>query len=750
MKQQRWKNILMRIGPEGLPVVLTGLFLLQYVLWMQKEEGVWLPDTVTIVKLTLLFTVLTELLVFVPWLLRHVLQVTFLFTVTGYKTGYVPVWRKPAELRETVLLIQENFIPLEPFIWFALTAWLITLFAISMMKTKKLAMAALVFTVVALAVRDSTGTLDLRGEVGVVIFCGLLLIILCHAAELKKNNPESGLQLSRYTPIITLPAAILLILVVFLGMQAPNVRPVLTDPNTLWNNLQSNRSFLSAGGNSPLFPPGGGAVSGYGRDDSSLGGQLTLNQTPVMSVVSPQRSYWRGETRSRYTGEGWVISEVEREAVLSPVSARLPVASGREPDTSRRQTVEVTQTVTMAEIGKEYPVLFGAYAIDRVRSITTDGPGADLSPLQWSPRLSELRWTGNNQRIYPVSYTLTSMVPVVREEELRRLPANLASTAGLEEYLELPGTLPARVRELALQVTAPGLNQYDKVKRLEQYLAATFPYTTAPNLNAGQSKDFVDSFLFEIKEGYCDYFSTAMAVMLRTIGIPSRWVKGFAPGEAAGDGEYLVRNSDAHSWVEVYFPGYGWLPFEPTSGFSLPVNGLAADMAADPVPEVSAEPEASSAPELAAQDEPAAAAGDNKSRGSFLEWTAGAAAAALLLGSAWVFRRYIPYLRSIRTSPGQMGMNRRVLLELERFLRDAKRRGYSRKEHETVREAVQRWSHEGSWAEPDDVEALLLLFEKAKYSDLTVTEEEFTALTVRIQAIRERWKKGGSQTYVKA
>ena len=750
MKQQRWKNILWGNWPEGLSVVVTGLFLLQYVLWMQKEDGVWLTETVTVVKLTLLFTVLTELMGFLPWLLRQLLQLTFLFSVTGYMTGYVPVWRRPVELKDTVLLIQENFIQLEPFIWFALSAWLITLFAISMMKTKKLAITALVLTVIIFAVRDSFGTLDLRGEVGAVIFCGLLLIILCHAAVLKKSNPDGGPQISRYAPFITLPAAILLVLVVFLGMQAPNVQPMLTDPYTLWNNLQTNRSFLSAGGNSSIFSLGGGAVSGYGRDDSSLGGQLTLNQTPVMSVVSPQRSYWRGETRSRYTGEGWITSEVEREAALSPVSAKLPVASGRESDSSRLQTVEVTQTVTMAELGKEYPVLFGAYAIDRVRSITPDGPGVDLSPLQWSPRLSELRWAGSSQRIYPVSYTLTSKIPVVREEELRKLPAALPSTDGLEEYLAVPESLPARVRELALQVTASGQNLYDKVKRLEQYLATTFPYTTTPNLNAGQSKDFVDRFLFEIKEGYCDYFSTAMAVMLRSIDIPSRWVKGFAPGEATADGEYLVRNSDAHSWVEVYFPGYGWLPFEPTSGFSLPVNGVQANAAAEPVPEVSTEPEATSAPEQPVPAEPAAAAADPISRGSFLGGGAGAAAAAILLGFGWIFRRYIPLLRSIRPATGPLDTNRRVLLEMERFLRDARRKGYSRKDHETVREAVQRWGKEGNGAEPGDVEAILLLFEKAKYSDLPVTEEELTALTTRMQGIGERWKKGGGQAYVKA
>jgi transglutaminase-like putative cysteine protease len=465
-----------------------------------------------------------------------------------------------------------------------------------------------------------------------------------------------------------------------------------------------------------------------------------LNQTPVMSVISPRRSYWRGETRSQYTGEGWAISEVEREAALSSVSVKLPLAQDPELAYPRLKTVEVTQTVTMAELGKEYPVLFGAYAIDKVRSIVTDGAGNNFAPLQWSPRLSELRWTKDNQRIYPISYTLTSKVPVVEEEELRKLPAVLTSTAGLDEYLILPESLPSRVRELALQVTAPGLNMYDKVKRLEQYLANTYPYTTTPDLSKGQSKDFVDRFLFEMKEGYCDYFSTAMAVMLRSIGVPSRWVKGFAPGEATADGEYLVRNSDAHSWVEVYFPGYGWLPFEPTSGFSLPANGMEAGSAAEQLPEATPSPEVSSEPEPIATAEPVAAVPLSESRLGFIGWGAGAFVAVIFLGLGfvWMFRRRIGFLQRIWPTDGQRSTSRRALLEVERFLRDARRRGYSRKEHETVREALQRWSG----AAANDIEALLLLFEKAKYSDLPVTEEELEELTSKVQEIRNRWKNG--------
>ncbi len=98
---------------------------------------------------------------------------------------------------------------------------------------------------------------------------------------------------------------------------------------------------------------------------------------------------------------------------------------------------------------------------------------------------------------------------------------------------------------------------------MEAYLRRNFRYTL--NLTGAPGRDPLAHFLFETKAGHCEYFASAMAVMLRTIGVPSREVNGFLPGEyndLAGD--YIVRASDAHSWVEAYFPGIGWTTFDPT------------------------------------------------------------------------------------------------------------------------------------------------------------------------------------------
>lgn len=731
MKQQRGRqSSLMRDWHQRLSVVLVGLFLLQIILWIEKEEALWLPETVGLVKLTLLATITLELFRRLPAALRCLLQAAFLIAATAYILDYVPVGREITKLRDVGLLLYDNYIQLAPFIWFVLSAWAITLIAITVMQTKRYVILILVATVVAFAIRDSIGDLDLWKQVAAVIFSGLLLAVICHFAELKKDNPAGWLQISRYVPWVALPVALLVPLVIFLGTLAPAIRPVLTDPYTMWNKLQGH-PFLANGHNSAIFAFGGQSMSGYSRDDSSLGGQLSFDYTPVMIVNASQPGYWRGESRSLYNGEGWALSDAERRTPLSSISAGVPFPQDPAADSTRLQTMEVAQTITMTDLGKEFPVLFGAYAIHRIESVTDTRADAGFTSLQWSVRLSELRWTGNGRNTYPVSYTLTSKVPIVDVASLRKLPAELSALAGFEEYLQLPESLPARVRELASRVTQSGTNLYDKTKLLEQYLASTFPYTSTPDLSKGQSPDFVDRFLFEIQEGYCDYYSTAMVVMARSIGIPARWVKGYGTGETSGEGEYTVRNSDAHSWVEVYFPGYGWLQFEPTSGFTLPAV-LADDKAvSEPLPETTTEPEQPSEEKMSTEPEAVLPETPKNSLSQIVIW--GAGIAVIILASIWVNRRRIPALNRIWP---ELDTNQRTVLEFNRFLRFAKKKGYSRLEHETVREAVGRWGAQDKWMEKEELESLLLLFEKAKYSGLRISDEELSEVSQKVREIK--------------
>ena len=134
----------------------------------------------------------------------------------------------------------------------------------------------------------------------------------------------------------------------------------------------------------------------------------------------------------------------------------------------------------------------------------------------------------------------------------------------LSSYLGLPA-LDSRIPQLAKQITASADNNYDRAAALETYLRTHFGYSL--QLSRTVPHDPLANFLFERKQGHCEYFASSMAVMLRTLGIPSRVVNGFRTGEFNDlTSQYVVRASNAHSWVEAYFPGHGWVAFRSHSG----------------------------------------------------------------------------------------------------------------------------------------------------------------------------------------
>lgn len=161
----------------------------------------------------------------------------------------------------------------------------------------------------------------------------------------------------------------------------------------------------------------------------------------------------------------------------------------------------------------------------------------------------------------PSRYEATSDIATPSAAELRKAGQDYAGHVGAV-YLKLPDVDP-RVAQLAAEITKSAKNNYDKAAALENYLRTRFTYTL--QLPATSEKDPIANFLFVRKQGHCEYFASAMAVMLRTLGIPSRVVNGFRSDEFNDiTASYVVRAKDAHAWVEAYFPGYGWLTFDPT------------------------------------------------------------------------------------------------------------------------------------------------------------------------------------------
>ena len=263
---------------------------------------------------------------------------------------------------------------------------------------------------------------------------------------------------------------------------------------------------------------------------------------------------WRGIALSNFNGSEW--SNSDDQIRLQPASdgsyrlAPLLKPHGAAPLTGR----SIHYHVLMEPLGTN--VFFLAEKPQSLqgnfRQVTMDGGGAvyDLDTD------------------HPITrYDADSQLGEVDSDDLRLSPNT--APAGMEKYLELQPPPDGRIPKLAEEITTKAPSNYDKAVALEQYLSTHFGYTL--ELPHSPSKDPVANFLFERKKGHCEYFASSMAVMLRSLHIPSRIITGFRGGEFNDlTGQYIVRASDAHSWVEAYFPGSGWISFDPTPAGNAP------------------------------------------------------------------------------------------------------------------------------------------------------------------------------------
>jgi len=279
-------------------------------------------------------------------------------------------------------------------------------------------------------------------------------------------------------------------------------------------------------------------------------GELPSTINSTITANAP-RYYWRSAVYDEYVGGGWVTSS----APPQQYSANTPLIPGLLND---YKLVHLDVNLHEPE-GKLFwsGTLFSAdvpLRVDwRIR------PQSDLFVDQAALLQADIFLAATDASAYKAD----SYVPAAAVDKLRAAPTEYPQDI-LDKYLVLPREVPGRVRKLAQEITAGKSNPYDKAKAIETYLRANYPY----DLNVPgppPDRDVADFFLFDLKKGYCDYYATAMVVLARANGIPARFVSGYAPGSYdAASAQYLVREMDAHSWAEVYFPEIGWVEFEPT------------------------------------------------------------------------------------------------------------------------------------------------------------------------------------------
>jgi transglutaminase-like putative cysteine protease len=272
-----------------------------------------------------------------------------------------------------------------------------------------------------------------------------------------------------------------------------------------------------------------------------IGSGPELSQRVVMTIGTDDpslRYYWRSTVYNQYTGHGWLTTtteETEYRANVRLVNTALPGQNLVHLDVSPVESLGgiVYEAGTLVTVNSDFTV---AYRTNQDMFSATSTDSYQVESLVADPNAAQLR---TSLGVYP--------------DYIRF------------RYLALPDSIPQRVLSLARDLTATAPTPYDRAKAIEAYLR-TYPYTLdLPAPPPG--RDIVDYFLFDLKRGYCDYYASSMVVLARAAGLPARLVSGYAQGTLDPQTKrYIVTEADAHSWVEIYFDGYGWVEFEPTGG----------------------------------------------------------------------------------------------------------------------------------------------------------------------------------------
>jgi transglutaminase-like putative cysteine protease len=332
-----------------------------------------------------------------------------------------------------------------------------------------------------------------------------------------------------------------------------------------WQNVQArwDRTF------STINAPANAAGGGFADRSLTLSGARSLGNALVMEVESPRFDYWRATAYDRYNGSlSWLntTGDLARATLGLGTSdqARTPLGANAEMpllDTAGRRIV--TQTVTLRQnlalntvFAATQPISVSLPILVEHSYLATDG-----API---PNFSDTSVIVAQRPMRSgTSYTVQSSVPNADKTSLRG--ASVAYPEWSRRYLQLPESLPQRIRDEARRVVteAGAANPYDKAEAVQSYLRTLTYDERIPS--PPEDRDGIEWFLFDLRRGYCDYFASAMVVMLRAEGVPARLVSGYAGGTLNPErGVYEVRQNVAHTWPEVYFPGLGWQRFEPT------------------------------------------------------------------------------------------------------------------------------------------------------------------------------------------
>lgn len=534
--------------------------------WLRPLEQLTTTDNIETFIIFLLFS-FTAAFFKLKWFWQWMIKLWFIFFSINrfyYEEGFFQFqWLSSflGSLQGDLLLVWErNWLDLSDgfrTLMFFILLWLMVYLVHFWLLNRQKIFTFFLITLVYITVLDTFTAYNSKTAIIRTVVVGFAVMgMLTYYRILVKENVNKDTSVTRKW---MMPLALMITASVLIGITAPKLEPIWPDPVP----------YLKAAGNKG-GEDGNSGISriGYGSNDEKLGGPFLADDSVVFRSEANGKNYWKVETKDVYTGKGWIPS------------GSTPFTIGSDdliPVFSIPKTVETRDETATLYLEMDYPHLIYPAGIQRVQFSQNYSLEIDSTKEKISIR------DAFAEPVSPDSYTMEHKVPKYKASDLMQTTFADPEQVGqefIENYTQLPEGLPERVKQLAEQITAGKTNWFDKARAVEKYFGSfEFTYDQQNVAIPGENDDYVDQFLFDTKTGYCDNFSSSMAVLLRTLGIPTRWVKGYTGGDFIEYSEkdsaksiYKVTNNNAHSWVEVYFPNQGWVPFEPTKGFTNEVS----------------------------------------------------------------------------------------------------------------------------------------------------------------------------------
>ncbi|HJR81816.1 MAG TPA: transglutaminase domain-containing protein [Anaerolineales bacterium] len=389
-------------------------------------------------------------------------------------------------------------------------------------------------------------------------FVALLLLGRLHFLQNQKSWRERRVFLSPDNRLdMTTTMAIAAGLIIIVSWTVPASLSSLDSAVKSWNRMTKPwRDFTQRMENAveALESPSGGRRGEFFGTELALGTGFPLSDSVMFTVEVPElpeearppRYYWRGRTYDHFVKGQWYTTGTTRED-YSP-AAGISTLINVEQVEPARFVFSTGQATFRLLYAPPQPVWISR-------------PGSTLAiPTQLGKDI--VSWSASPALLAGETYQVDAVLKNPNIKQLREAGEEYPQEI-IDKYLQLPQDFSPHIRQLSADITAESETPYDKAVAITRYLRDTIEYT--PTIEeTPRNKDPLEWILFEYKRGYCIYYATSEILMLRSLGIPARMAVGFAQGEAGTESNFTVRRFHAHAWPEVYFPGIGWVEFEPT------------------------------------------------------------------------------------------------------------------------------------------------------------------------------------------